>query len=257
MVSGFWFNQDGLPLQFGVQKAIPELGGDYLFFGPNRVFEQYISLGAWSNGSGAVQVPALPSSFSATGFPIAAGIQSMTNLVPLQVTAPVTVANTSGVLTIVNPQLYWDSVEIECLVSANAGSGGATGISIGLVCAENAAQAGTANGQFVQVTPNAGTQIVNSLLNAQMVAGKKYTISPDGTVGGPSFGSSVAGDWIGHTTNGLQLPAVTNTFSPANNQLMNTAWVSAIAAGGTYTGSSGGGLLKLRINYGVYGVIND
>jgi hypothetical protein len=254
MVAGFWFNQDGLPIQFGVQKAIPEMGGDYQYLGPNRVFEQYISLGALSNGNGVVQVPALPSSFSGTGFPIAAGIQSMTNIIPLQTTAPVTAANSSGVLTFTAPQVYWSEVQVDCLVSANAGTGSATGIAVGLATSENAAQAGTSNGAFVQVTPNAGTQIV-SLTNAAMVAGREWKISADGTVTGNASTTGVtAGNWI---SNGFQLPAVTNTFSPANNQLQNTAWLSAIAAGGTYTGSSGGGLLRLRIFYGVYGPIND
>lgn len=253
MVAGFWFNQDGLPLQYGVQKAIPEMGGDYQYLGPNRVIEQYISLGALSNGNGVVQVPALPSSFSGTGFPIAAGIQSMTNTIPLQTTAPVTVANSSGVLTYVNPQVYWHRVEIDCLVAANAGSGGATSIAVGLVTSENAAQAGTSNGQFVQVTPNAGTQIV-SLTNAAMVAGHSWTIGPDGSIYGSTATGVTAGNWI---SAGFQLPAVTNSFTPPNNQSMNQAWVSSIAAGGTYTGSSGGGLLRLRIFYGVYGPIND
>jgi hypothetical protein len=253
MVSGFWFNQDGLPLQFGTQKPIPELGGDYCLYGPNRVSEQLISLGAMATGNGVIQVPALPSSFSGTGFPIAAGIQSLTNLIPLQTTAPVTAANSSGVLTIVNPQVYWTNVEIECLVSANAGSGGATGITVGLVTSENAAQAGTANGQFIQVTPNAGTQIV-TLTNAAMVAGHKWFIGPDGSIYGSSATGVTAGNWI---SAGLQLPAVTNVLSPASNQGINNAWISSIATGGTYSGASGGGLLKLRIHYGVYGPIND
>lgn len=253
MSTGFWFNQDGLPIQFGTQKAIPELGGDYVFFGPNRCFETLISLGATSFGTGALQVPALPSSFSGTSTPIAAGVQSLTSLLPLQVTAPVTAAGTDGVLKIVNPQIYWDLIEVETLVSANAGTGSATGIAIGLVSSENAVQAASSTGAFVQITPNAGTQVINSLLNAQMVAGKKFQIQPDATVLGPSFGSSVSGDWMGNTTNGLQLPKVTNSLTP----LPNFAWISAIAAGGTYSGSSGGGLLKLRIHYGVYGVINQ
>lgn len=247
MVSGFWVNQDGLPLQFGTQKPIPELGGDYLVFGETREVETYISLGATSFGANALQVPALPSSFVGTSTPIAAGIQSMTTLVQLQTTAPVTVASSGGILTVTNPQLAWESVEVECLVSANAGSGGATGISVGLV----GMQQSGATSQFVQITPNAGTQILNSWLNAQMVTGAKTTIYPDGTIVGTVKGSSVVGDWIGNTTKGMQIPLVTNALTP----LPNNAWISAIAAGGTYSGSSGGGLLKLRLRYTVYGTI--
>jgi hypothetical protein len=245
MVAGFWVNQDGLPLQFGTQKPIPELGGDYLVYGETREIEQYICLGATSFGNNALQVPALPSSFSGTSTPIAAGIQSMTNLVPLQVTAPVTVASSGGVLTVANPQIQWDMVEVETLIAANAGSGGATGITVGLVTMNPATQA------FVQVTPNAGTQIIKSLLNAQMTAGNRLTWYPDATVFGTAIGSSVAGDWMGTTTKGTQIPLVTNSITP----LPNNAWISAIAAGGTYTGSSGGGLLKLRLRYTVYGTI--
>lgn len=245
MVAGYWTNKDGLPLQFGTQKAIPEVGGDYLVYGEIREIEQYICLGATAFGTGALTVPGLPSSFSGTSTPIAAGIQSLTTLVPLQITAPVTVAGSNGTLTIGNPQLYWDSVEVETLVSANAGTGGATGITIGL------ATMNPTTGAFVQVTPNAGTQIVKSLLNAQMVAGKRITLYPDATVVGTAIGSSVSGDWMGTTTNGLQLPLVTNSITP----LPNNAWISAIAAGGTYSGASGGGLLKLRLRYGAYGTI--
>lgn len=249
MVAGFWVNQDGLPLQFGTQKVIPELGGDYLVYGETREIEQYICLGATSFGNGAIQVPALPSSFSGTSTPIAAGIQSMTTMVPLQVTAPVTVASSGGVLTVANPQISWESVEVETLISANAGSGGATGITVGLV----GMQQSGATSQFVQITPNAGTQIIKSLLNAQMVAGNKLTWYPDATVFGTAIGSSVAGDWMGTTTKGTQIPLVTNALTP----LPDNAWISAIAAGGTYTGSSGGGLLKLRLRYTVYGTITQ
>lgn len=247
MSTGFWINNDGLPLQFGTQKVIPEMGGDYLMYGENRVIETMICLGATSFGTGAVQVPALPSSFSGTGAPIAAGIQSMTTLFPLQVTAPVTAANTSGVLTLSNPQIYIDQVDVECLVSAAAGTGSATGITVGLVTIN------PATGAFVQVTPNAGTQIIKSLLNAQMVAGKHLSWYANGDIFGSAIGSSTAGDWVGTTTNGLQIPLVTNAITP----LPQDAFISAIAAGGTYSGSGGGGLLKLRIRYGIYGTINQ
>lgn len=247
MSSGFWLDPDGLPRQYGTQKAIPEVGGDYVVFGPNRAIETYICLGATAFGNGALQVPALPSSFSGTSTPIAAGIQSLTTQFPLQTIAPVTVASSGGILTLKNTQVYIDSIEVECLIAANAGTGSATGITIGLVTINPATQA------FVQVTPNAGTQLVKSLLNAEMVAGAKLIFLPDGTSIGTAVGSSTAGDWMGTTTVGTQIPLVTNSITP----LPAYAYISAIAAGGTYSGSSGGGLLKLRINYGLYGVINQ
>lgn len=245
MVAGFWYNYDGLPLQYGTQKAIPELGGDYLAYGENRVLEAYISLGTLSLGNGVVQVPALPSSFSGTSTPIAAGIQSMTTLFPLQPVAPVTVANSSGVLNLLNPQLYIDQVDLEVLIAANAGSGGATGLTgIGLATTNPGV---TTNSSFVQVTPNAGVQLVGAVTNAQMAAGSHYTWYADGSHFGTSASVPTAGSWLGN------VPLVTNSITP----LPTNAWISTTAAGGTFTGSSGGGLLKLRVRYNYYGTINQ
>ena len=39
-----WFNNDGLFLQFGTDKAIPETGGEYRTTGPNRLVEVLIDL---------------------------------------------------------------------------------------------------------------------------------------------------------------------------------------------------------------------
>jgi len=248
MVAGFWVNQDGLPLQFGTQKPIPELGGDYLVYGETRELEQYICLGATSFGANALQVPALPSSFSGTSTPIAAGIQSMTNLIPLQTTAPVTVASSGGILTVTNPQLSWDQLDVEVLVAANAGTGAATGITVGLATMQ---QSG-ATSQFVQVAPNAGVQLL-TLTNAAMTANKRWIIMSDGTVTGSSSTGVTAGSWI---TVGQQVPATTTTLSGvASTPLSNNAWISSLATGGTYSGASGGGLLKLRLRYTTYGTI--
>jgi hypothetical protein len=132
MTSGFWLNNDGLPLQFGTQKVIPELGGDYLLYGENREVEWLINLPATSFGNGVVQNPAIPSSFSGTSTPIAAGIVSMTTLFPLQATAitgdSIPPAGVSGVFQILQPHLYVDQIDLEVLVAANAGTGGATGL---------------------------------------------------------------------------------------------------------------------------------
>jgi hypothetical protein len=247
MVAGFWVNQDGLPLQFGTQKPIPELGGDYLAYGDVREVEWYISLGATSFGNNALQVPALPSSFVGTSTPIAAGIQSMTTLIPISTTVPVTVANSSGVLTIAQPEIVWDELEIECLIAANAGSGGATGITVGLATMNPVTQA------FAQVTPNAGTQLV-TLTNAAMVANNKVKILSNGVILGTATGVT-AGNWI---STGLQLPQATNvTTGFTTSSTANNAWVSALATAGTYTGASGGGLLKMRLKYTQIGSINN
>lgn len=252
MSTGTWLNQDGLYLQFGTQKAVPEVGGEYLVYGDIREVETYICLAAtqWgppTAGTG-LAVPALPSSFVGTGTAIQAGVQSLTTLFPLQQTAPVTAsAGTTGVQVLAAPQLFIDSIELECLISAAAGTGGATGLTgIGLVTVNPTTQA------FVQVTPNAGTQLFGAITNAKMVAGAKWYMDPDGTF----FGSAtppVAGSWFTTTTpNGLNVPLVTNSITP----LPTNAYISAIAAGGTYSGSGATGLLRMRVKYGYFGNIS-
>lgn len=235
MVAGFWMNQDGLPLQFGTQKAIPELGGDYLVYGETREIEQIISLVGLQDGNGNVAVPALPTSFSGTSTPIAAGIQSMTTLVPLQITAPNTTVSNSQ-LTLVNPQLFFEQVEIVTLVPAAGG----TSLSIGL------ATQNPSTGQFVQVTPNAGVQLINSVVTASMATtGQKTTWNLPGATGiqsGTAALNTVAGGgtWLGN------VPLVTNAITP----LPTSAWISAIATG-TFTN----GLIKFRLKYTMYGNI--
>jgi hypothetical protein len=44
MSSGSWTNSDGLYLQYGTAKAVPETGGDYLSYGSNRLAEVTINL---------------------------------------------------------------------------------------------------------------------------------------------------------------------------------------------------------------------
>lgn len=44
MTAGSWFNNDGLYIQYGTQKAVPEVGGDFLSYGANRLVEVRIDL---------------------------------------------------------------------------------------------------------------------------------------------------------------------------------------------------------------------
>jgi hypothetical protein len=44
MVGGTWLNPDGLFVQFGTNKAIPEVAGDYLSYGDTRQIEATIVL---------------------------------------------------------------------------------------------------------------------------------------------------------------------------------------------------------------------
>lgn len=238
MVAGFWLNQDGLPLQFGTQKAIPEVGGDYLVYGETREIEQLIPLVPLAMGNGAIQIPAPPTSFSGTGFPIAAGIQSLTEIVPLQITPVTTVSG--GVITFTTTQLFFEAVEVETIIGATGG----TSISIGLA----AVQPGSPSSQYVQVTPNAGVQLVNGLLTANMAtSGQRATFTQPGATGllwSAANGTPIAGggSWLG------SVPLVTNAITP----LPQKAYISTIASG-TFTS----GLVKLRLRYTMYGNISQ
>lgn len=236
MTSGQWYNQDGLYLQFGTSKAIPEVGGDYLVYGDTREVETLVSLVPYQLTASGVPLPAVPTSFVGTGTAIQAGIQSLTTLMPLQLTAPV-VTTTSGTLLLSNPQLFIESVEVEGLVSAAGG----TSIAMGLVTTSP----GTPTSSFVQVTPNAGVQLINGLLTANMVAGVKVVYTQPGSTGlRMDTAALVAG---GGTWVGVNTPLVTNAITP----LPTSAWLSTIATG-TFTN----GLIKVRIRYSTYGNIN-
>lgn len=238
MVTGFWMNNDGLPIQFGTSKAIPEMGGDYLVYGETREVEQYIPLVPYQSGAGNVQVPAAQlTPFVGTTTPIAAGIQSMTQLFPLQITAP----NTGGTsITLVNTQIMIEQVEVVPLITAAGG----TSIAVGLVTTSSPANAGTNPASFVQVTPNAGVQIVNGLLTAAMSTSLgKVTWTAPGATGIQNGAVNVAG---GGTWIGINTPLVTNVLTP----LPTDAFFSTIATG-TFTN----GLIKLRVKYTLYGNI--
>jgi hypothetical protein len=237
MVSGNWYNQDGLYLQYGTQKAVPEVGGDYLIYGETREIEQLIPLVPYQLTASGQQVPGpAQTTFSGTTTAAAAGIQSLTTLMPLQQTAPV-VTTTSGVLLLSNPQIFIEEVTIEGLITATGG----TSISVGLATTSP----GTPNSSFVQVSPNAGVQIVNGLLTANMVAGQRVSFTQPGTTGLVwSVGATpVAG---GGTWVGTNMPLVTNAITP----LPASAWFSTVATG-TFTN----GLIKMRVRYTVYGNI--
>lgn len=241
MSTGSWNNQDGLYLQFGTAKAIPEVGGEYLVYGETREIEQLVPLVPFQLTTGGISVPAAPTTFSGTGTAALAGIQSLTTLLPLQQTAP-QITTTSGTLQITNSQLFIESVEVETLVAAVGG----TSISMGLVVNSPASPTSS----FVQVTPNggaAGDHIIKALLTANIgTAGFKCIFTQAGSTGmlySASNGSPIAGGggWVG-----VAMPLVTNAITP----LPVSAYLSTIASG-TFTN----GLIKVRIRYTTYGNI--
>ena len=187
MTTGFWLNQDGLPLQFGTAKAQTASGGDYLLYGETREIEQLIPLVPMAMGTGGVQTPAPPTSFTATSTPIAAGIQQLTNIVPLQITPVTTVSG--GVITFTTSQLFFEQVEVDTIIGATGG----TSIAVGLVAANPAG----GPSQYVQVTPNAGTQLIKNLVIANIAtSGQKTTWNLPGTTGiqsGAAANNTIAG----------------------------------------------------------------
>src|SRR5712664_2159550 len=151
MVAGYWVNQDGLVLQYGTQKAVPEMGGDYLIYGEIREVEQYIPLVPTTWGSGGVAQGAPPTSltFVGTGTSLQAGIQSLTQMFPLQLTAPQTASGSA--LTLTNTQLFIESVWLETVQVIAPTSNTMT---VGLVTST-----GGSTPAYVQIAPNAGFQI--------------------------------------------------------------------------------------------------
>jgi len=285
MVAGNWLNYDGLYLQYGTQKAVPELAGDYLAYGSTRSLEVLIPLGATVFGSptGSVGTTALPSSFQGTIASQSAtantGIVSYTTLFPLQPTTPISILASSGVYTasvgaasgilnIINPTMFIEQIDFITLVPAGAGTGGATGLTgVGLVI--NLGQVGSTAPAWAQVTPNTGLQLMGAILTAQMVPSStvpgRWTFYP-GLSGGVAQASLLEGfstsgtavttvpgapQWLGN----VPLTTLAETSLPGG--LPNNAYISAIASGGAYTGANGGGLMKLRVRYTWYGSIND
>lgn len=258
MVAGTWFNQDGLNLQFGTQKAIPEIAGDYLVYGENREVETYIPLVPTAWGLGNPQVLAPPTSLTYPSAPSpslasSAGIQSLTTFMPLQITAPQSASGSALLLT--NPQLFIERVELLCLKTVAPLTNTMT---IGLVYTQPSTTANP-NSTFLQVTPNAGAQIIGATtpltLNAAVGTNGAYTLFTENTALGAAFDGGVpvattgnSGAWVG-----VDMPLVTSSFTNAigGQTLPESAWLSVLTSG-AFTA----GLLKMRIKYFLYGNIN-
>lgn len=265
MTTGNWQNNDGLFIQFGVSKAIPELGAEYLMYGTTRCIDLTVNLGTTQFGSGAsgAQNPPIPTSFQGTysSWTAAAnaGILSYTTKMPLQATTPISAPASGGLLTLSAPQLVLEQVECQVLVPASAGTGGTapTGITgIGLVTE------GATSNTYVQVTPGSSDQIMGAATNTKLaVSGAKYIFLADGTTMGTST-PPTTGSWMGGTTVGTLVPKVTNTTSLVVPPV--SAYFSAICSAGQYIVGSGGaasgtpgGLFKIRIYYNFIGTINQ
>ena len=240
MVAGYWLNNDGLSLQYGTQKAIPEIGGDFLTYGENREVEVYLNLAAnTQNGlPGLLQTTSL--SFAAGGTAAQAGIISGTTIMPLNNNG--TAIPTTG-STPVYPIIYLEQIEVVTLIPAIAS--GATSINLGLVTSQISATAG-APATWVQVAPNPGVQLLNAFVTASMgTVGQKVTLYPTGVI--PAGTAANQGSWLALGN----MPLTTTVSQAGTTTLANSAFLSAAAVGGTYTS----GLLKIRIKYFTYGPI--
>lgn len=249
MVAGFWYNQDGLPLQYGTQKQLPEMGGDYLTYGEYREIEQYIPLvpTTWGNNSQfTVAAPPTSLTFVGTGTPYQAGIQSLTTEFPLQITAPQVAA--ASALTLSNTQLFIETVELLTLQTIAPTTNTMT---VGLVTT----LPGSPSSTFVQITPapaNPGGHLIGGTTALTLGA----TIAPVGTrvlFNIPSATGTVFGGGVPTATTGVggtfigNVPLVTNAIVP----LPQSAWISTLTSGAFTSG-----LLKVRVKYWLYGNIS-
>jgi hypothetical protein len=248
MVAGSWLNNDGLNLQFGTAKALPEIGGDYLMYGDQREIELYLNLGPDTIAAGENTLPGLLQTTSllfgsSSTTSQAAGIVSLTTLFPLQTFTNVLTGAVSGIN---NPQLFLESVEVVTLIPMTAS--GATALNLGLVTAQTGQLSGPPT-WWVQVAPNAGLQILSGLVNASFTTvGQKVILFPTTQI--PVAAGANQGVWL---VAGNVPVTTTTTTASATSPLAQSAFLSAGAVGGTYTG----GLLRIRIKYSFYGNISN
>lgn len=254
MVGGQWTNADGLPLNFGVNKALPELAGDYLAYGETRVLEAYITYGQtyWGQTGSSPIIPVMANStFNGTGTPQTAGIISLTYDFPLQVAKVGTggtagFAATSGTLAVNNTQIWVDEMSFEVL---SPFTGTANAFGIGLVM-------WNASSSIWQIVlPNgSGSGIPNHFLQVTTIgnlatAGQRWTWNSDAAAAPWGSTSSSAptvpaAAWLGN------LPqAPTNTGATSNT----VAYLAAMATAAPNSTSSG--LAKFRLKYNIYGNI--
>lgn len=257
MVGGQWTNADGLPLNFGTNKALPELAGDFLAYGDTRMLEAYITYGNmnWGVNNSFPQLPVMASgTFNGTGTPQTAGIISLTYDFPLQ-TAKVGTGGTGGFaatlgnMAVNNTQIWVDEMSLEVLstfVDATANS-----FNVGLVMWN----ASSSIWQIV-LPAGSGTTVPNHFLNittlGTLIAGQKWTWNSDAA--GIPWGSTSAnaptvkaGAWLGN------LPQITNTGATSNT----VGYLAAIATGAPTSNSTStaGGLAKFKLKYTIYGNI--
>jgi hypothetical protein len=172
MVGGSWLNADNLFLQFGTQKAVPEIAGEFLSYGQTRDIEALIDLTS-TNANQYWSTATSPPAFAVTNAANSPLIVTNTEFFPANVTG----AN----------KLFIESVEVITLTGMTVGSG-ATGISIGLISGVDRAT----------IASGGSTALVNALANASFTTtGQKVILTT---------GSTSAGGYIGNPTTNFTVP---------------------------------------------------
>lgn len=163
MGTGSWLNNDGLMLQYGTQKTIPEQGGDYKSYGQTRVLEVMIDLTSLSTSP---QVQSLTSFFPA-GY----------NIFVEKIELDVDIASVGG--TSFSVGLGYFSGSTYGNITTHAETSTSSGIST---------QAYT--GSYPGVTAISSTAFVNALVQASTAAaGDLITLSAGSTSAGGYIGS--------------------------------------------------------------------
>ncbi len=258
MIAGNWINYDGLNLNYGTQKALPEIAGEFGIDGDQRVIEVYLNLAANTIAVGHNLLPVVPTYSTTTNVnantttAAAAGIISLTQVMPLQVydnSAYVTSGAASS--QVLYPQLFIESVETRTLIPGTSGT--ATSLNLGLTTMVT----GQASGPSTWIVPvatmldtsNSYTHFLNVFTPPIMkYIGQTQIIYPNanGAEYLPVSGGAGAGTWA---TQGV-VPVTTTAQSTATGApLATTGYLTA----GAVTGPFAGGLLKIRIRYSMFG----
>ena len=176
MAAQNWVNKDGLVLQFGTDKAIPEVGGEYKSFGSNRMVEVLIDLSKLVTAN--------------------ATVLSLTELFPA--------TSIGGVAT-----MYIEKVELSAEVAMSTSS--SPTLSIGVVNTPLTTGSSTVsyNGSVLSalatVPSNGATAFVSSIPAASLATGSLVVLATGGS--SPIGADSYIGNYVGvEDTSNLTVP---------------------------------------------------
>ena len=144
MVGGSWLNNDGLYIQYGTQKAVPEVAGDYLSYGETRDIEATIVL------STLTTTPTIIS--NTTFFPLNGQVFIESVNIDTEVAAAGGTSFSVGLMgtdrTTITPSPYGNTTLVNVLATATMSAGSSTTLTGGV----------TGAGTIVGTQPAAATQ---------------------------------------------------------------------------------------------------